>query len=127
MNRRIAVVGPAAPDLVWDRYIHPERWAEWSPQIRGIDSADSPVRTGSRGRVHGACGLGIDFDVLDVDHEKRCWEWRVVLLGGIRLTLGHAVEEWGSGTRTTLDISGPAPIVLGYAPVAYLALTRLVT
>ena len=126
MNRRIAAVGPASPDVVWDRYIHPERWSGWSPQIRSVDSADSPVRAGSRGRVHGPLGVGVDFEVLDVDHEKRCWEWRVALPGGIRLTLGHAVQARGSGTRTTLDISGPAPIVLGYAPVAFVALTRLV-
>jgi len=126
VNRTIAAVGPADPELVWDKYIHPERWSEWSPQINGVDSADSPVRAGSRGRVRGPLGVGVDFEVLGVDHEKRCWEWRVVLLGGICLTLGHAVERRGSGTRTTLDISGPPPIVLGYAPVAYLALTRLV-
>ena len=126
MNRRLAAVGPAEPDVVWDRYIHPEQWSGWSPQIRGVDSADSPVQAGSRGRVHGPLGVRVDFVVLDVDHEKRCWNWRVVLLGGIGLTLGHAVEQRGSGTRTTLDISGPAPIVLGYAPMAYLALTRLV-
>ena len=126
MNRRIAAVGPASPDVVWDRYIRPENWSGWSPQIRSVDSPDSPVRAGSRGRVHGPLGVVVDFEVLEVDLEKRCWEWRVTLPGDVRLTLGHAVEPRGSGTRTTLDISGPAPIVLGYAPVAYVALTRLV-
>ena len=42
MNRRIAAVGPASPDVVWDRYIHPERWSaggfDWYLQY-GIDLA----------------------------------------------------------------------------------------
>jgi len=121
----VAAVGPADPAVVWDRYVHPDRWSEWSPQIRRVDCPDGQIRAGSRGQVHGPCGLTAGFQVLDVDTENRSWTWRVVV-AGVTLTLGHAVQARGSGTRTTLDLSGPPPVVLGYAPVAYLALSRLV-
>jgi len=45
---------------------------------------------------------------------------------GVRLDLSHRVEAAGTGTRTLLRISGPAPIVLGYAPIAAHALRGLV-
>jgi hypothetical protein len=32
----------------------------------------------------------------------------------------------GDGARTTLTMSGPLPVLLGYAPLARLALGRLV-
>ncbi len=126
MNLTIAAVGPVAPEVVWDRYVHPDRWAEWSPQIRAVDCSDSPVRAGSGGRVRGPCGVAVDFEVLDVDAERRSWTWRVAVPAGIRLTLAHTVQQRGSRTWTGLELSGPAPVVLGYAPIAYLALTRLV-
>ena len=125
MELTVAAVGPADPAVVWDRYVHPDRWSEWSPQVRRVDCPDGQIRAGSRGRVHGPCGLTAGFQVLDVDTENRSWTWRVVV-AGVTLTLGHAVQARGSGTRTTLDLSGPPPVVLGYAPVAYLALSRLV-
>jgi len=123
----IAAVGTAEPAVVWDRYVGPARWPEWSPQIRSVDCPDEVIRSGSRGTVHGPCGVGVDFEVLDIDGEKLRWSWRV-LVAGIRLTMDHGVDagDFGTGTRTTLDISGPAPIVLGYAPLARLALGRLV-
>jgi hypothetical protein len=43
------------------------------------------------------------------------------------LRLEHTVEPGpGSGTRTGLVVDGPAPVVMAYAPVARLALHRLV-
>jgi Polyketide cyclase / dehydrase and lipid transport len=121
----VAAVGPADPAVVWDRYVYPDRWSEC--HRRSFASTARTVRSarGSRGRVHGPCGLTAGFQVLDVDPENRSWTWRVVV-AGVTLTLGHAVQARGNGTRTTLDLSGPPPVVLGYAPVAHLALSRLV-
>jgi hypothetical protein len=75
--------------------------------------------------VHGPCGVGVAFEILAVDIEKRCWTWRVSV-AGVTLELGHDVFAQGSGSRTTLDITGPALVVVGYAPVARVALGRLV-
>ena len=125
MKLTIAASGPADPDSVWDRYVHPGRWREWSPQIRSVDYPDPSIAEGGRGSVHGPCGVGVAFEILAVDIEKRCWTWRVSV-AGVTLELGHDVFAQGSGSRTTLDITGPALVVVGYAPVARVALGRLV-
>ena len=46
--------------------------------------------------------------------------------GPIRLGLHHAVGDLLGGTVTTLSIDGPAFLPLLYAPVAEVALRRLV-
>ncbi len=125
MKLTVEARGAADPDSVWDRYVHPARWHEWSPQIRSVDYSGLTIGAGGRGTVHGPCGVGVGFEILAVDHEKRCWTWQVTVVG-ITLVLGHDVVQLGSGSRTTLDISGPAPVVIGYAPIARLALGRLV-
>jgi hypothetical protein len=43
-------------------------------------------------------------------------------LGPARLTIAHEVADG----RTAVEIDGPAPLVIAYAPVARLALSRLV-
>ena len=127
MKLTIEAQGGASPEVVWDRYVHPGRWHEWSPQIRSVDCTDDTIAGGTTGTVHGPCGIGVDFEILDVDVEKQCWSWRVVAVG-IRLTLGHGVDAGPgeSGCRTTLTIDGPPPVVVGYAPLARVALSRLV-
>ena len=47
-------------------------------------------------------------------------------VGPVTLTLHHAVLEISTGTETTLEIDGPPLVVLPYAPVAQVALRRLV-
>jgi hypothetical protein len=132
MKMTIGATGRAAVDEVWDRYIHPQRWSEWSPQISSVDCSDDTIRAGSTGTVHGPCGIGVDFEVQQVDHEKRCWSWRVHA-ALVTLQLVHGVQAHpqdgagdADGSSTTLDISGPPPIVIGYAPIARIALGRLV-
>jgi hypothetical protein len=125
----ISAAGRAEPKVVWDRYIHPDRWTEWSPQIHSVDCTDATLQAGSTGVVHGPCSVGVDFVVLDVDHQNRCWSWRVRSFG-IGLTLDHGVAGQppgdNDGSSTSLTITGPAPVVLGYAPIARVALGRLV-
>ena len=129
MKVSVSATGPADPDAVWDRYIHPARWSDWSPQIRSVDYPEKSLTTAGSGKVHGPCGVAITFEVLAIDSETRCWSWRV-MIRGISLTLDHDVRakefKGVTGTLTTLDINGPAPLVLGYAPIARLALSRLV-
>jgi hypothetical protein len=140
--------GPAAPTAVWDRYVRPQRWSEWSPQIRSVDYRGEIIAAGGTGVVHGPCGVPVRFEIDEVDHDVRRWSWRVKV-AGIAMSLGHSVAPaesesesesgadrsatsattqaaGGDGTTTTLVIEGPAPIVLGYAPIARIALERLV-
>jgi hypothetical protein len=121
----IGANGPAAPGAVWDRYLRPEHWSEWSPQITSVNYPADEIADGGRGTVNGPCGIGLDFVILHVDTEKHCWTWRVKPVG-IELVMTHAVLPHDGGTRTTLEIDGPPPIIVGYAPIARIALGRLV-
>ncbi|GAB2935508.1 hypothetical protein GCM10027047_35080 [Rhodococcus aerolatus] len=132
MQLRLTAAGPAHPDEVWDRYFRPRRWSEWSPQIRRVERSTEEIRVGTTGRVWGPPGLAVDFTVTDVDPAARTWAWRVrVLLLGTHLALRHGVEardtdDPGAGTRTWLEVRGARVVVTGYAPLARLALSRLV-
>ena len=129
MRLTIGATGTAAPEVAWDRYVHPALWPTWSPQITSVDSSDSTLRPGTTGTVHGPCGVSVPFTVIDVNDEKRSWSWRVTA-AGIVLTLHHGVRVCNAktlnGSATGLVIDGPAPVVLGYAPLARIALGRLV-
>ncbi len=129
MKLTIGASGPADPEDAWDRYVHPGLWPTWSPQISSVDATDSTLRAGTTGTVHGPLGVGVPFTVLDVNTENRCWSWRVTA-AGITLVLHHTVrlsnEKALGGSATSLVIDGPAPVVLGYAPLARIALGRLV-
>ena len=124
--------GPLAPDLVWARYVRFDRWPTWSPQIRRVEVAADELAPGVRGVVRGPVGLAVDFTVVAVDHGARTWSWTVspvgpVRLPGVRLKLHHAVvARPAGGSLTTLDVTGPTAVVMAYAPLALLALRRLV-
>ncbi len=125
VRRGIEATGAASPQLAWERYATPSRWSSWAPQIRRVECAQDRLTDGLTGRVHGLFGVTADFEVLSVDEPRRTWSWRA-RSGPIVLTLHHAVLEAPSGTQTTLEIDGPALVVLPYAPVAQVALRRLV-
>jgi hypothetical protein len=118
--------GPEAPAEVWERYAVPARWSQWAPQITGVDVPVDRLTAGARGRVRGPAGLAVPFVVDTVDEATRRWSWTVVL-GPLRLHLLHWVADSPDGGSTTgLRISGWAPVVLAYAPLARLAIGRLV-
>ena len=122
----MTVRGAAPAELAWQRYVEPARWPGWSPQIRRVDCADEVLRLGSVGTVHAVLGVSVPFVVTEFDAERRRWAWTATLPLGIRLRLRHSVDGSGSGSTTGLRVRGPAPIVIGYLPVARLALIRLV-
>lgn len=126
MRLRLHATGSASAAEAWRQYVHPALWKDWSPQIRRVDCVDERIRAGSTGRVHGAGGVQANFTVTSVDDERRRWSWRVGGPLGVQLGLRHAVQEVPEGCRTELEVDGFAPVVLGYAPLALLALRRLV-
>ena len=87
---------------------------------------------GTNGVVRGPLGVPLPFEVLDVDESdpaRRTWRWRAGALG-VHVELEHVVEPDASrpgGSRTVLVLSGPAPVVVPYLPLAWLALHRLVS
>jgi hypothetical protein len=124
--------GPASPEVVWQRYAEPKRWTTWSPQIRGVVYPYRRLRPGTGGRVHGPVGLTVVFLIDAVDEDRRTWSWtispRVAGWTVARLRLHHVVSPARpTGSATTLRLCGRAPVVLAYAPVASIALRRLVS
>jgi hypothetical protein len=127
MRHSTTVTGPHPADDVWDRYLRPRRWPEWAPQIRSVDCPAERIAPGVTGVVHGPAGLRVRFRIDDVDDTGpvRSWSWSVTA-AGVRMRLRHTVEPTAPGTRTGLEVHGPAPVVLLYTPVARAALHRLV-
>jgi hypothetical protein len=117
--------GSAPVEVARLRYLRPSLWPTWSPPIRSVEVGADKLEPGLRGVVHGPLGLRIPFLVTAVDDAAHTWTWRPKF-GPVTLTLRHEVHEELTGSSTVLRISGLAPVVLGYAPVAQLALNRLV-
>ena len=118
--------GPEPPAEVWERYALPARWPTWAPQILGVQVPEPRLRAGLEGRVRGPLGLTLPFVVESVDEAQRRWAWTVTA-GPVRLHLLHWVSDGpGGGSTTGLRITGPAPVVVGYVPLARLAIGRLV-
>ncbi|MET3805007.1 hypothetical protein ABIB25_002007 [Nakamurella sp. UYEF19] len=134
----ISAAGLAPAALVWERYTRPALWSTWSPQIARVDCVDEVIRAGSTGVVHAihpTLGLKIPFEVTDLDEASMDWAWNARLPLGVTLHLRHLVETVPGAesvpgvrgsSRTRLWVTGPAPIALGYLPVAQLALRALV-
>lgn len=124
---RVSASGSADPETVWQRYAQPRLWPTWSPQIRSVEYDHPTLRPGTRGVVRTFGGMGIPFEVEEVDPWKRTWAWQVEVLGQT-LHLDHGVEPAeGPGSRTWLKVTGPPVISHIYAHVAaIIALRRLV-
>jgi hypothetical protein len=123
------VTGPAPVGLAWERYVDPARWPTWAPQIRSVEldgrSEPSAIAPGVTGVVHAILGVRVRFEITDVDEAAHRWSW-TVHPPGPTMRLGHTLDPWRTtGSRAGLVIDGPAPIVLTYAPLARLALHRL--
>jgi hypothetical protein len=123
----VAATGTASVDDTWARYTVPSLWSSWSPQIQSVDTAqpDAPVAAGSVGTVVGPAGVRVPFTVTHVDAAARRWTWEV-RAGLVTLVLEHGVDALDARTRAWARVTGPLPVVLGYAPLARLALGRLV-
>lgn len=116
--------GTASAAVAWERYADLDLWSTWSPQVRRVEAPERRLRAGLEGAVVGPLGVRVPFVVTEVG--ERSWSWDV-RPPGLRLTLHHFVLDHPDGSLTELVVRGPAPVVLGYVPLAQLALGRLVT
>jgi len=123
----VGASGAAPRSQVWARYVTPQRWHEWSPQIVRVDVDEpaSPIVAGRGGTVHGPLGVQVAFRVTDVDAAAFRWTWEVGV-GLVRLHMEHGVDADRGRTRAWVTITGALPVVVGYAPAARAALGRLV-
>jgi len=117
---RIRRHGGASKYEIWARYRDPQRWPEWAPHIREVRT-EGPLRPGLQGEVVGVLGVTATFEVLEVDETQGRWTW-VVRSGPVRMRIEHEIDEGTAG----LVITGSAPAVVAYVPVARAALGRLV-
>lgn len=117
--------GSATADEAWQRYTSPSRWPEWAPQISRVVTSDDPIRSGTRGVVHGPVLIRIPFEILDVDDASRRWSWRVGV-GPVGLRMEHGIDEVSDGARAWVHIHAPRLLVLPYVPIAKWALRQLV-
>ena len=131
---RLAATGPVDPDEVWDRYTRPSRWPGWSKHLREVDYPEAVVRPGTTGRVTGVGGVVAVFRIDAVDHEARTWSWSV-RSGPLRLSFDHGVDATDATGAASGQVAGSTawlvthalwPVAVGYAPLARLALGRLV-
>lgn len=124
--RRLTAEGPAPVGAAWERYAEIARWPTWSPQILRVEADAARIARGVTGTVHALGGLRLRFTVTDVDVVARRWSW-LVRLGPVRMDLHHDVRAVpGGGSTTGLVLQGPTAVVTAYAPLAWVALRRLV-
>lgn len=121
----LRATGAADASTAWERYAVPALWPSWSPQISRVETAAQRIAPGAVGKVIGPLGAGVRFVIDEVDEAARTWTWRV-RVGPATLRLFHSVDGHGDGAATILRVQGPMPLVAGYAPLAQLALRRLV-
>ena len=124
-TRRLTARGAAAPATAWRRYRTIDAWRTWAPHILGVDTTADQIAVGVSGRVHVVGGLRIPFIVTEVDRQQCTWSW-IARLGPVPLTLHHAVRDHAGGSATELVMEGPDAVLLAYAPLAWVALRRLV-
>ena len=125
MRATITAGGDADPAEAWSRYENLDLWSTWSPQISEVIAPTRRITSGLSGLVVGPLGIRVPFEVLAVDAEAMVWSWHV-RLGPVDATLDHVVRPAAGGCATELVIDAPAFAVIGYRPVAVLALRRLV-
>jgi polyketide cyclase/dehydrase/lipid transport protein len=124
--RSLEVTGPLAPAAVWERYAVPAHWPDWLPQIDRVDLSTPRLAAGATGRLHAPMGISIPFAVDAVDDAARRWSWSI-RVGLLRLRLEQWVDDGpDGGTTAGMRVSGPGPLVAGYAGQATAALERLV-
>jgi hypothetical protein len=122
----LTATGPLPPAEAWERYALPRRWPEWSPQISKVEMPVDRIAAGVSGKVFAPGGVRLPFTIDDVDEAGRRWSW-TIRVTVVRLHLEHWVEDGpDGGSLTGLRSSGPGPLVAAYAPLAQVALDRLV-
>ncbi|NGZ99937.1 SRPBCC family protein [Nocardioides sp. W3-2-3] len=127
----VTATGPASVEDAWQRYVLPALWPLWAPQIRTVRLAtgtpDDPLVPGVRGTVLGPPPLRVPFRILAADDAGHRWAWRVGL-GPLGVTMEHGVDPGPAAVGCTawVRIRLPGPLAAPYAPLARLALRRLV-
>ncbi|TKX72026.1 MULTISPECIES: polyketide cyclase [Halorubrum] len=93
------------------------RWPDWSPSVRGVESADRYVETGTTGRVRVA-GVWVPFRVTTATRLR--WDWAVARIPAT----GHRVDRYPEDTGQCRAVIEVPLIAAPYVPVCRRALDR---
>lgn len=127
METTVEAIGPAPAGAVWERYMDPTRWSSWAPQIDGVEYSEQRLTADTTGRVRGPMWTHVDFEIVSVDEAEWTWTWNAWFqFRALSLVLTHGVASRPDGCRTWVTIRGSRALIVPYAPVAKLALMRLV-
>lgn len=121
----VEAVGAADPEETWRRYTDTACWPGWAPQIRAVRGLSGPIAPGDRGWVLGPGPVRVPVRILAVDARSRAWSWRVGV-GPLAVVMDHGVTAAGDGSRAWVRLHAPRALARPYAPLARVALRRLV-
>ena len=117
-GRRLVVsrVIDAPADDAWTLLTDTDRWPEWGPSVRDVDTSQRVIDGETSGRVKLPGGIWLPFEITScVD---RRWTWTVARLPAT----GHFVRGQGRGCRVGFEL----PVLAsGYAPICVRALGQV--
>lgn len=126
MTLTISATGDASPDEAWRGFAFPTQWSSWAPQIQSVEGLSSPIKPGDRGIVRGPAGAHVSVHITAVQHDQRSWSWQVRTPIGL-VRMDHRVTPRGDGARASTTVHVPCAVAACYAPIAWVAMRRLVT
>lgn len=116
VSRTIAAPLPVA----WTLLVSVDRWPQWGPSIRAVETESAHIALGSRGTIVTVFGARLPFEVTELT-PNRSWSWRVA---GVPAT-SHRVQPGGHGTRVTFGVPWWAAPYLAVCAIALRRLERL--
>ena len=126
MRATITASGGADPAVAWARYENLEPLVDVVAADPGGHRRDAPhSRPASTAWSSGRSGCGCRSRCWPSTPEAMEWSWHV-RLGPVHARLDHVVRHAPGGCTTEVVIDAPAFAVVGYRPLAALALRRLV-
>jgi hypothetical protein len=87
-NIEVSQIINAPCEKVWDILVDTNRWQQWGPSVRTVDTPEQYIKKGAKGRVQTALGVWVPFVITDFN-DGFYWSWKV---SGIQAT-GHRVEQ----------------------------------
>jgi uncharacterized protein YndB with AHSA1/START domain len=106
----------APADDAWKLLTDTERWPDWGPSVRGVESSRRVIDGETSGRVKLPGGIWLPFEITSCVNRR--WTWEVARVPAT----GHFVDEHGAGCRVGFEMSVLAG---GYAPVCARALGHI--
>ena len=99
MQTTIDATGSASATLGWERYMNPDRWPEWAPQIMGVDYEHDRLTADTTGRGLAAAGAALRAggeDRPDAAGQSLICSLRCVVFGSVLSAVTSSASGVGS-------------------------------